>query len=272
MEKKLYHIVDPETGKIIEKRYVGGLGKFLYQMVATGWSKRLGRALRIAVFLCIVLAIAEPVLRERFPTFYDRAEEVLFLAVLVVGGRILSFVLNFSKRKHKKDEKLYHIIDPETEEVVDTLRAEDEKNQYDTTAASYKFARTVYYRFTLPCFLLAFLFGAALLFVPDNWQPRVGIAAAIFSVLMFASNFVWRYNLYEKKGKRIDKFERAAARFTLVCYLLAVLFGLATCFVPSNWISRVTTAFVILLILACISDQIWLHAQIDDESDDEKDQ
>ena len=272
MEEKLYHIVDPETGEIIEKRYIRGLSKLLYQMVATGWSKRLRWALRVALFLCIVLAVAEPVLRERFPAFYDRTEEVLFLSVLVVGGRILSFVLNFFEKKHRKPAKFYQIIDPETGKNVDTLRPEDVKNPYDTTASSYKFARAVYYRFTVPCSFLTLLFGAALFFVPNNWQPRVGITAAIFCALVFISNFIWRYNLYEKKDKGINKFERAIARFSLVCYILAALFGLAACFAPSNWISRVATVGTVLLVLACIGDHIWLHEQIDDESDDEKDQ
>lgn len=276
MSKKTYHIVDPETGEIIEKRYVGGLGKLLYQMVATGWSKRLRWAFRIAVFLCVVLTIAESVLRESLPVLYDSTDGIVLLGDLLALREVILAIRRFFRKKTQKEvekaEKLYQIVDPETGEVVGTRRVGDEKNPYDTTTSSYKFARAIYYRFTVPCSFLALLSGAALFLVPDDWQPRVGMTAAIFCALIFISNFIWRYNLYEKKDTKIDKFERAMARFTLVCYLFAVLFGLATCFVSGNWISRAATVSAIFLILACISDRIWFHEQIDGESSGEKEQ
>ena len=270
MEKKLYHIIDPETGEMIEKRYIGGLGKLLYQMVATGWSKRLRWAFRIAIFLCIVLAVAEPVLRERFPTFYDRAEGVLFLAVLVVGGRIFSFVLTFSKRKHKKEEKLYHIVDPETGEVVDTLRPKDVKKQVDmaSPADRFEFAMSCVF---VACLLLAVLSAVSMLFIPDDWRLRVGIAIMIFSVLMWFSELIRRYNPYNQKNKDANKFERMMTYLTFACFFLAVLFGLALFFIPDGWSLRVVTLAWLFAILSAISASVWRHEKENRENDNGED-
>lgn len=276
MSKKTYHIVDPETGKFVEEVDIGGLDNFAYQMIATGWSKKLRWALRIALLLCVVLTVTELILRERFPAFYDGMGEIVFIGDLLALREVILAVRRFFRRKTQKEvekeEKLYHVVDPESGEVVGAQRADDKENPYDATTSSYKFARAIYYRFTVPCSFLALLCGAALFLVPDDWQPRVGMTAAIFCALIFISNFIWRYNLYEKKDTKIDKFERGMARFTLVCYLFAVLFGLVTCFVPGNWISRAATVSAIFLILACISDRIWFHKQIDGESSGEKEQ
>ena len=270
MEKKLYHIIDPETGEIIEKRYIGGLGKLLYQMVATGWSKRLRWAFRIAVFLCIVLAVAEPVLRERFPTFYDHAEGVLLLVILVVGGRIFSFVLNFSERKHKKREKFYQVIDPETGKVVGTLRpedVEDVKIQVDTTSPADRFDLVMSHVF-MACFLLAVLSGVALVFVPDDWGWLPMIAFIAFFVLMWFSELIRRYNPYDQKNKEASKFERTMAHFTFACSFLAVLFGVALFLVPDGWSSRVGILAGVFAFLAAIGESAWRSEKKDREGGD----
>ena len=270
MEEKLYHIVDPETGKVIEKRYIGGLSKLLYQMVSTGWSKRLRWALRIALLLCVVLIGAEPVSRDTFPAIYDCAEAILLLVIFSAGSRIFWFVLNFSERKRKKEEKLYQIVDPEAEKVVGTLHPEDVKDvkiQVDTTSPADRFDLVMSHVF-MACFLLAFLSILVSFFIPDDWGWLLMISFMVFFVLMWFSELIRRYNPYDQKNKEASKFERTMAHFTFACSSLAVLFGVALFLVPDGWSSRVGILAGVFALLAAIGESAWRSEKKDREGGD----
>ena len=274
MSKKTYHIVDPETGKLMEEVDIGGPGKFLYQMVATGWSKRLRWAFRIALLLCVVLIGTEPISRDTFPAVYDCAEGILLLVIFSAGSRIFWFVLNFSERKRRKEEKLYQMVDPETGKVVNTLRPEDVKKedvkkQTNTTSPADRFDLVMSHVF-MACFLLAFLSIPVSFFISDDWGWLALIAFMVFFVLMWFSELIRRYNPYDQKNKEASKFERTMAHFTFACSSLAVLSGIAVFVLPVDWARYAAGAAGLSIILTGIGESAWRSEKKDRESGDEK--
>ena len=270
MSKKTYHIVDPETGKFVQEVDAGGLDNFIYQMTATGWSKRLRWAFRIALFLCVVLTIAESVLRERFPVLYDGTGDIILAGDIVALIRATLAVRRFLRGKFrrgqeiekKEEEKIYHIVDPETGKVVGTQRPEEKEKQVDTTSRGYRFSRAMYY-FTESCFLLTLLAFVAVLFIPKDWHPIFGIAGVIFMILWGFGKIIWRYKLYEIENEEVDKFELTMARLTLICAFLAVPFGIAALVLPGEWARYAAGLFALSFILALIGNSVWRSEQWD---------
>ena len=277
MSKKTYHIVDPETGKFVEEVDIGGLDNFVYQMTATGWDKVLRWTFRIALLLCVVLTIAEPVLRESFPVLYDSTDGIVLLGDLLALREVILAIRRFFRKKTQKEvekaENLYQIVDPEAEKVVGTLRpedVEDVKIQVDTTSLADKFELVMSHVF-MACFLLAVLSGVALVFVPDDWGWLPMIVFMVFAVLMWFSELIRRYNPYDQKNKEAGKFERAMTHFTFVCFFLAVVFGLALFFIPDGWSSRIVTLAWSFAILSAISASVWRHEKENRENGNGKD-
>lgn len=257
MSKKTYHIVDPETGKFVEEVDIGGLDNFAYQMVATGWSKRLRWVFRIALLLCVVLTIAEPVLRERFPMVYGNTYALLLIGDIMVLRRVVVAVRRFFRSKFKKeqgiekkgDEKAYQVIDPETERVVGT-RIPDAKGFYNDAAPGYRVASALYSYFIPACFFLAALSCLAVFLVPEDRKFYAVIAFMAFIVLMFAGLDAFILILYEKKSKEGEESEHTLFHFTLTCSILAPLFGIVAFFLSGDWRSYTIGLTVLFFALA----------------------
>ena len=164
-------------------------------------------------------------------------------------------------------KKTRRIVDPETGKVVDTLRPKDVKKQVDMTSSADRFEFAMSCVF-VACLLLAVLSAVSMLFIPDDWRLRVGIAIMIFSVLMWFSELIRRCNPYDQKNKDAGKFERAMTYFTFACFFLAVLFGIALFFVPDGWSSRIVTLAWSFAILSVIGASVWRHEKEGRERDD----
>ena len=226
-------------------------------MVATGWSKRLRWAFRIALLLCVALTIAEPVLRERFPVFYGNTYTLLLVGDVIVFRKVVVAVRRFLRSKFKKEaeiekkdeEKAYWLIDPETERVVDTP-VPDARGFYHDAAPGYRVASAIYFYFAPACFFLAALSALALFLVPDHWAFYAAIAFMVFLVLMFASLGAFILILYEKKSREGEESERALFRFTLTCLVLAPLFAIAAFFLSGDWRSYTIGLALLFAILA----------------------
>ena len=258
MSKKAYHIVDPETGKFAEEVDIGGLDNFVYQMVATGWSKRLRWVFRIALLLCVALTVAEPVLRETFPALYGNAFLLLLIGDIIVLRWVVLSVRQFFRGKIKKkqeidkkeEKKTYQVIDPETERVVGTLASNIEDFPCDMETSGYQVARTLYLQFNPACFSLTKLSGLVYVLVPDGWSFYAAIAFMLFLILTSVGHGVYVLIMYDQKSKEGEESQRELFHFTLTCVVLALLLGIAAFFLSGDWFGRVILLALLFAVLA----------------------
>ena len=167
-------------------------------------------------------------------------------------------------------KKTYHIVDPETGKVVGTRRSGEKEKQVDTTTRADRFEFAISCVF-VACLFLAILSGVAMIFIPDDWRLRIGIAIMVFSALMWFSELIRRCNPYDQKNKEASKFERTMTYFTFACFFLAVLFGVALFLVPDGWSSRIVTLTWLFAILSAISASVWRHEKENRENGNKND-
>ena len=152
-------------------------------------------------------------------------------------------------------KKTRHVVDPETGKVVGAQRTDDEKDPYDTTTPSYKFASAMY-DLSGFCFFLFAVSAFAVLFIPEDWYPYAGIVAVSSGFLWCFSKLIWRYK-HEIQDEKVDKFELTTARLTLICAFLTVPFGIAAFVLPNGWARYAAGVAFLSIILACIGNSAW---------------
>lgn len=122
MSKKVYHIVDPETGKVVEEKDYGLFSRLLFWSASTKGKITFWVALGAVVLLCPMLAALEPSLPDA-PAFFSVVRDIPFCVVVLV---LLRVMLRFAARLGHKEpepepEEYYNIVDPVTGEVVDRI-------------------------------------------------------------------------------------------------------------------------------------------------------
>lgn len=130
MSKKTYQIVDSETGAVVAEENIGGVRRFLYQIIASGWHRRLRWLIRGILLFCVAAVIFEPLLQSKFPTFYRCAYVYILAGLIIVFGRgIFAAHAFLFKEERKKDKdiaakeherKRYQVVDAKTQKVVDS--------------------------------------------------------------------------------------------------------------------------------------------------------
>ena len=158
-------------------------------------------------------------------------------------------------------KKTRHVVDPETGKVVGAQRTDDEKDPYDTTTPSYKFASAMYDLSEFGFFLFAVSIFAVL-FIPEDWHPYAGIVAVSSALLWCFSRLIWRYK-HEIQDEKVDKFELAMARLTFICAFLTVPFGIASFVFPVDWARYAAGVAWLSIVLAVIGNILWRNERWD---------
>lgn len=96
------------------------------------------------------------------------------------------------------DRKVYHIVDPDTGEVVAEKRMGRVQLEYYKALASGKL-KTVFFRIALICYFLTMLLGLAIFFVSDDWK---WLAAILFVISFLVFGLITNiYNHAEKEAE-----------------------------------------------------------------------
>lgn len=107
MSKKVYHIVDPETGKVVGKKRVGIFGQILYDQTP---KMRIGYAIQYAGFLVLiifVLLIVFYLLTKDILLFSDSFMETFawLIGTLIFIGNLAIYIGYFVIKRAKREEK-----------------------------------------------------------------------------------------------------------------------------------------------------------------------
>lgn len=190
MDKRTYQIVDSETGRVVAEERIGGIRRFLYQIIASGWHKRLRWVIWGSLLFCVAAAIFEPLLQREFPTFYHYACEFIFAGLIIVFCRIVLVAGGEKRTKSacakESTKKKYQVVDAETGKVVDTRDWEKTSPDRNDPAARRE---NLWFRITLALFALSGLSAIACIAVPNEWK---GFAALLFLVSFVAHGVLLR--------------------------------------------------------------------------------
>lgn len=137
MSKKTYQIVDPETGAVVAEESIGRVRRFLYQIIASGWHRRLRWVVRGVLLFCVLALIFEPFLQSKFPAFYRCAYVYILAGLIIVFGRGIFAAHAFLFREERKkdiaakehERKRYQVVDAKTQKVVDSRDWLEKTNQ-----------------------------------------------------------------------------------------------------------------------------------------------
>lgn len=127
MGKKVYHIVDPETGKIVGETRYGLVMRFLLFTTSKEGRLAFWGALAAVIFLCLMLSALEPAL-PRLPVWIFSAMRGIpwYIVVFALLRAVSAVAVRLPSRAPEppsEEYKFYNIVDSKTGKIVDRKRA-----------------------------------------------------------------------------------------------------------------------------------------------------